>query len=115
MVSLAAVSERYASQGGAPGRLPERRALPRRRLLRYRVTIDDHATARDSIAAAIRPERAHEGGTRPLPLPPICPARLLARCPSVRDGRLALRPNHPSARKLGDFDQAIAHYRAAAE
>src|SRR5262249_38724058 len=60
-------------------------------------------------------DRPPEGGIRPWPLRPSALRVLLARCPSVRDGRLALRPYHPSARKLGDFDQAIAHYRAAAE
>jgi len=31
--------------------------------------------------------KPHEGGIRPWPLPAICPARLLARCPSVRENR----------------------------
>src|SRR5262249_35768030 len=60
-------------------------------------------------------DRPHEGDIRPWPLRPSALRVLLARCPSVRDGRLALRPYHPSARKLGVFAQAIAHIGGGAE
>jgi len=54
------------------------------RLLRYRVTIDDHAPAHDRIAGAIaaisagrRPERAHEASVRPSNYKP--PARSICQ------------------------------------
>src|SRR5262245_16351766 len=58
------------------------------RLLRYRVTIDDRAAARDSHRRDDRGDQSGKGtrtGFRPSPLPPVCPEHLPARCPSVRD------------------------------